>query len=231
MAPVCSVSRAAIITGVASFALGTHHHRSKVAAPEHLRLLPAYLRDAGYFTSNCVKTDYNLAGTSNAQTEAGVPIMAEAWDAWSGTAHWRQRRPPPAVLLGVQLHRVPLVRDQGLRGDDPGRAAEPVATGRLSRSRRGPAAALPPRHPGVPQGVVALLRRGNPDRLPRRPPRRRVARGRGVGRHHRGVLGRPRHRHAARQALGVGAGRPRAADRALPAALAAPCPGCAGKRG
>ena len=30
---------------------------------------------------------------------------------------------------------------------------------------------------------------------------------------------------------GVGAGRPRAADRALPAALAAPCPGCAGKRG
>ncbi|MDE0230272.1 MAG: sulfatase-like hydrolase/transferase, partial [Spirochaetaceae bacterium] len=93
MAPVCSVSRAAIITGVASFALGTHHHRSRVAAPAHLRLLPAYLRDAGYFTSNCVKTDYNLAGTGNPHTEAEVPIMAEAWNAWSGEAHWRQRNP------------------------------------------------------------------------------------------------------------------------------------------
>ena len=91
MAPVCSVSRAAIITGVVSFALGTHHHRSTIAAPEHLRLLPAYLRDAGYFTSNCVKTDYNLAGTANAQSDAAAPLSAAAWDAWSGSAHWRQR--------------------------------------------------------------------------------------------------------------------------------------------
>ena len=93
MAPVCSASRSAIITGVAAAALGTHHHRSTVAAPPHLRLLPAYLREAGYFTSNCVKTDYNLAGTGSPRTDAAAPLSAAAWDAWSGAAHWRQRRP------------------------------------------------------------------------------------------------------------------------------------------
>ena len=138
MAPVCSVSRAAIITGVVSFALGTHHHRSKVAAPEHLRLLPAYLRDAGYFTSNCVKTDYNLAGTGNPHTEADTPIMAEAWNALEPQRALAAAQPRSAVLLGVQLHRVPLVRDLGPEGadrDDPRRAPDTAATGRLPRSR------------------------------------------------------------------------------------------------
>ena len=231
MAPVCSVSRAAIITGVVSFALGTHHHRSTIAAPEHLRLLPAYLRDAGYFTSNCVKTDYNLAGTANAQSDAAAPLSADGMGCLERPCALAAAGGRPAVLRRVQLHRVPLVRDQGLGRDDPGRAPDAAATGRLPRSRAGAAAALSPRHPRVPQGVVALLRRGDPDRLPRRAPRGRTAGGWAVGRHHRGVLGRPRHRHAARQALGVGAGRPCAVDRALPAALATPRSGGAGGGG
>ncbi len=90
MAPVCSASRAAIITGMAACSLGTHHHRSAVTTPDFLRLLPAYLRDAGYFTSNCVKTDYNLAGTF--RPDHGAPITRDAWSEWHGAAHWRQRR-------------------------------------------------------------------------------------------------------------------------------------------
>ena len=148
MAPVCSVSRAAIITGVASFALGTHHHRSTIAAPEHLRLLPAYLRDAGYFTSNCVKTDYNLAGTSNAQTEAGVPIMAEAWNAWSGTAHWRQRNPGQlffSVFNYTECHSF-VTKD----------SEETILAERLTLLQPDDfhdpdAAPLPPYHPDIPE--------------------------------------------------------------------------------
>ena len=90
MAPVCSASRAAIITGMAACSLGAHHHRSAVTAPGFLRLLPAYLRDAGYFTSNCVKTDYNLAGTF--RPDDGAPITRDAWSEWHGDAHWRRRR-------------------------------------------------------------------------------------------------------------------------------------------
>ena len=50
--------------------------------------LPVY--NAGYFTSNCVKTDYNLAGTF--RPDDGAPITRDAWSRWRGDAHWRQRR-------------------------------------------------------------------------------------------------------------------------------------------
>ena len=146
MAPVCSASRAAIITGVVASSLGTHHHRSIAQAPDHLRLLPAYLRDAGYFTSNCVKTDYNLAGTRSA-TEPG-PLSADAWDSWSGSAHWRQHRagqPFFAVFNYTECH--------SFVTKDPD---ETVVAERLNLLQPGdlhdPAQApLPPYHPDIPE--------------------------------------------------------------------------------
>ena len=148
MAPVCSVSRAAIITGVVSFALGTHHHRSTIAAPEHLRLLPAYLRDAGYFTSNCVKTDYNLAGTSNAQSDAAGPPQRRGMGCLERQRALAAAGARPAVFRRVQLHRVPLVRDQGSGRDDSHRAPDAAAARRLPRSEQAP---LPPYHPDIPE--------------------------------------------------------------------------------
>ena len=148
MAPVCSVSRAAIITGVVSFALGTHHHRSTTAAPEHLRLLPAYLRDAGYFTSNCVKTDYNLAGTANAQSDAAAPLSAEAWDAWSGSAHWRQRRagqPFFAVYNYTECHSF-VTKDS-----DETILAERLTLLQPDDFHDPEQAPLPPYHPDIPE--------------------------------------------------------------------------------
>ena len=148
MAPVCSVSRAAIITGVVSFALGTHHHRSTIAAPEHLRLLPAYLRDAGYFTSNCVKTDYNLAGTSNAQSDAAVPLSAAAWDAWSGGAHWRQRgagQPFFAVYNYTECHSF-VTKDS-----DETILAERLTLLQPDDFHDPEQAPLPPYHPDIPE--------------------------------------------------------------------------------
>ena len=48
--------------------------------PNSVRMFPCYLRDAGYYTSNNVKEDYNLEHTG------------KVWDDSSDKAHWRNRR-------------------------------------------------------------------------------------------------------------------------------------------
>ena len=47
--------------------------------PDGLNMFPAYLRAAGYYTTNNSKTDYNA-----------VPGKS-VWDESSGKAHWRKR--------------------------------------------------------------------------------------------------------------------------------------------
>src|SRR5688500_13865452 len=44
-APVCSPSRSSIITGVYASTIATHHHRSKVQPPPHVRCFTEYLRE------------------------------------------------------------------------------------------------------------------------------------------------------------------------------------------
>jgi arylsulfatase A-like enzyme len=80
--PVCSTSRSSIITGCYAPRLGAMDHRRSQHAPmpEGLRMFPWYLRQAGYHTSNNVKTDYNLRDH-------------DMWDESSATATWRNRRP------------------------------------------------------------------------------------------------------------------------------------------
>lgn len=79
-APVCAPCRASMITGMFAPSLGTQHMRSNVPMPSWMRYFPAYLRDAGYFTSNNAKTDYNAA------------VLPGTWDENGGTAHWRHRK-------------------------------------------------------------------------------------------------------------------------------------------
>ena len=71
-APVCSAARSALITGVMQTTTGTHNHRSSrvpdVVVPEALRInlpdgmktIPELMREAGYFTFNNGKDDYNF---------------------------------------------------------------------------------------------------------------------------------------------------------------------------
>ncbi|WP_439482572.1 sulfatase family protein [Cyclobacterium plantarum] len=82
--PVCSVARSTLITGTLTTRTGMHLHRKiKVAPmPEGLEMFPAYLRKAGYYTTNNAKKDYN------AEEGAGV------WDASSNTASWKNRPEP-----------------------------------------------------------------------------------------------------------------------------------------
>ncbi|MEL7159788.1 MAG: sulfatase-like hydrolase/transferase [Bacteroidota bacterium] len=84
-APVCAIARNTLITGMSPNKLGTGHHRSKYPIPDFIRGYPAYLRDAGYYTSNNAKTDYN--------TVREPEIIAESWDESSRKAGWWKRAP------------------------------------------------------------------------------------------------------------------------------------------
>ena len=80
--PVCSVARSTLISGCYAPRIGTQFHRRSVLVPlpEGLRMFPAYLRNAGYYTTNNAKKDYNVI------EDEGV------WDASSARATWRNRK-------------------------------------------------------------------------------------------------------------------------------------------
>ena len=95
-AGVCAPSRAAIITGMYQTSIGAHHMRTSHVAPglptpyatvppPHVKAFTEYLRAAGYYTSNNIKTDYQFSDIRNPRD----PITA--WDDCATSAHWRKR--------------------------------------------------------------------------------------------------------------------------------------------
>lgn len=82
--PVCSPSRSCLITGVYANALGTQHLRADFPLPDFIKGWPSYLREAGYYTTNNVKTDYNTSSLPR--------LVEESWDENSPSAHWRNRK-------------------------------------------------------------------------------------------------------------------------------------------
>ena len=79
-APVCSPSRAALINGITAPAQGAHQMRSAFPLPDDWVGFPALMREAGYYATNNVKTDYN-----SGHAEA---IIAASLDENSDTAGW-----------------------------------------------------------------------------------------------------------------------------------------------
>ncbi len=79
--PVCSVARTTLITGCYAPRIGTQFHRKSVPVPMpgNLKMFPTYLREAGYYTTNKQKKDYNAIENN------GV------WDESSKNASWRNR--------------------------------------------------------------------------------------------------------------------------------------------
>ncbi len=80
-APVCAPSRSTLITGMYPSSLGTEHMRSNYPVPSFVKFFPRYLREAGYYTSNNSKKDYNTVD------------QPEAWDESSTTATYKKRKP------------------------------------------------------------------------------------------------------------------------------------------
>jgi len=89
-APVCAVARSSIITGVYSSSLGSQHMRCEGKLPSAIKTYPEYLRDAGYYCTNNVKTDFNL----NIDDKS-------VWDECSNTAHWRNRQDPDQPFFAI----------------------------------------------------------------------------------------------------------------------------------
>ncbi len=80
--PVCSVARSTLISGCYAPRIGANFHRREkhVPMPGGLKMFPEYLRNAGYYTTNNSKEDYNiLKGDS-------------VWDESSKEAHWKHRK-------------------------------------------------------------------------------------------------------------------------------------------
>ncbi len=89
-APVSAPCRSGIITGMYQTSIGTHHMRTSHRAeglptpyeavpPPYVKTFTEYLRAAGYYCTNNVKTDYQFES----------PVTA--WDECSNKAHYKDR--------------------------------------------------------------------------------------------------------------------------------------------
>lgn len=128
-APICAPARSTLITGMYATSLGTQHLRSEIPVPQNMKILPEVLREAGYYTTNNVKTDYNFD-------------PAGRWDELSNEAHWRNRpegKPFFSVMNFMITHEGPT---NALRDSD---------TGQLDRHHDPGKAQLPPYIPDSPK--------------------------------------------------------------------------------
>ena len=91
-APVCSVARTTLITACYAPRIGTQfHRRSKlVTMPAGLKMFPAYLHGAGYYTTNNSKEDYNAKKTD------------DVWNDSSRRASWKNRPTTETPFFHVQ---------------------------------------------------------------------------------------------------------------------------------
>lgn len=82
-APVCSTARTTLATGIYGVKLGTYQHRGyeTVSLPEGFKSFNQSLKEAGYYTSNNSKTDYNFVD------------HGKLWDQSSKQATWRNKQP------------------------------------------------------------------------------------------------------------------------------------------
>ncbi|MEX2316302.1 MAG: sulfatase-like hydrolase/transferase, partial [Pirellulales bacterium] len=78
-APVCAPARTTLISGMYPPSTGAEHMRSMVAYPAGKQMFPQILRQGGYYCTNNVKEDYNLAKPG------------QVWNESSRQAHWKNR--------------------------------------------------------------------------------------------------------------------------------------------
>jgi uncharacterized sulfatase len=136
VAGVCAPSRSCLILGMYPSTVGSQYMRCEAKLPEEIKTYSKLLRDAGYYCSNNVKTDYNLSPA----------VPAGSWDANSAKAHYRDRKkdqPFFAIFNNTVTH------ESQIRTAAPAFAK---STARLSdKERHDPAKiTIPPFHPDTP---------------------------------------------------------------------------------
>lgn len=99
-APVCAPARTTVISGMFPMSCGAEHMRSMVPMPKGTKMFPELLREAGYYTSNNSKEDYNLEkkpatgwseASHNSESHYTLLKSVAVWDESSGAGHWRKR--------------------------------------------------------------------------------------------------------------------------------------------
>ncbi len=102
-APVCAPNRFSVITGLYPISAGAHHMRTShfqpetpqlptpygAVVPHYAKCFTEYLRQAGYFCTNNVKTDYQFQAPTS------------AWDWCRRGCHWRDRPDPDQPFFAV----------------------------------------------------------------------------------------------------------------------------------
>ncbi len=132
-AGVCAPARSGIITGMYPTTIGTHHMRCKGVPPEYVKCFPEYLRAAGYYCTNNVKTDYQFDS----------PLTA--WDQCSRSAHWRNRAAGQSFFA---VFNFTTSHESQIRNRSKGMLERIESLGRL---RHDPAEAkVPPYYPDTP---------------------------------------------------------------------------------
>ena len=133
-AGVCAPARSGIITGMYPTTIGTNPMRSSGVPPAEVSCFTEYLRGAGYYCTNNVKTDYQFA----------PPITA--WDESSRTAHWRNRGAGQPFFSVINLT---ITHESQIRTDNRQRLDQLATLG--PDEQHDPAKAqLPPYYPDTP---------------------------------------------------------------------------------
>ncbi|MFO0012780.1 MAG: sulfatase-like hydrolase/transferase [Planctomycetota bacterium] len=113
-APICSISRSALITGMYQTSIGGQNHRSSVpghpiSLPQGVRIVPEILRDAGYHCNNVTWEDF-LRSDQDLKTKPNVPVAKTDYnfewkpDAAYDAAHWKLRASEKPFFVQIQLH-------------------------------------------------------------------------------------------------------------------------------
>ncbi len=103
---VCSVSRSSFMTGMHAPSIGAHNHRTaaKKPLPDGVRLLTAWLRDAGYYTANLVQLPESCGFKGSGKTDWNFLFDGQAFD----SAKWEDLKshgPFYAQLNFQETHR------------------------------------------------------------------------------------------------------------------------------
>lgn len=125
-APVCAPARSTIITGMYPPSMGTQNMRSVYSTPESIKFFPQYLREAGYYTTNNAKEDYNMNKPEG------------TWDESSRKAHYKNRKEGQPFFAIFNL---------GVSHESSIHKSTPAAELRHDPAK----VTLPPYHPDTPE--------------------------------------------------------------------------------